>query len=51
MQLPRKSAQEPTYMRYWHGQRRLDWTFVILLLVVFAILYGIFALSQSDSVW
>jgi hypothetical protein len=53
MRLPlRPPAQDPKYARYWNQQHQLDyWIFGLLLLVVLAILYCLFALSHSDSLW
>ena len=51
MRLPlRPPAQDPKYARYWNQQHQLDyWIFGLLLLVVLAILYALFAISHGDS--
>ena len=53
MRLPlRPPAQDPRHARYWNQQHQLDyWIFGLLLLVVLAILYGVFAFSHTDSPW
>jgi hypothetical protein len=51
MRLPlRPPARDPKYARYWNQQHQLDcWIFGLLLLVVLAILYALFAISHGDS--